>query len=136
MFPLARKVTLLEQHSVIVASGTTGFRTWEAALHFGSFLCTAEGSSYIQGKRVMELGAGTGLLSILCAKWLEAKSVLATDGSTEVVEGIEENIFLNELDTSSNIKARQFRWGQVLGDDEEGETQAFDVVLGADIVRY
>jgi hypothetical protein len=130
-------LTLLESYSVIASSGTTGLRTWDAAIHFGAFLSTLDGRAHVQGKRVIELGAGTGLLSILCATWLGTKSVLATDGSTDVVDDIEENFFLNRLDTRPDVKARRFRWGQVLEkaeDDEEGPDEPFDVVLGADIV--
>jgi len=65
-------VTLLERRHLISGSLTTGFRTWEAALHLGSYLLTTEGADLIRDKSVLELGAGTGFLPILCAKHLEA----------------------------------------------------------------
>ncbi|KAF2434468.1 hypothetical protein EJ08DRAFT_657212 [Tothia fuscella] len=125
-------VTLLEFHSLISTSGTTGLRTWEAALHFGSYL-VSQGKHIIEGKRVLELGAGTGLLSILCAKWLGASHVRATDGDDGVIEALSSNIFLNGLQETGRIDARSLKWGRVLDETEEGQQNPVDVVIGADI---
>ncbi|KAJ3938393.1 uncharacterized protein N0V96_011641 [Colletotrichum fioriniae] len=69
-------IILLEARSLISASGTTGLRTWEAALHLGQFLC--EDPNLVKGKRVLELGA-------------------ASDGSDDVINNLPESFFLNEL---------------------------------------
>ncbi|KAI9797181.1 MAG: hypothetical protein M1833_005590 [Piccolia ochrophora] len=126
-------LTMLESRSLIASSGTTGLRTWEAALHLATYLMSPKGSMLVKNKNVLELGAGTGFLSILCAKFLEAALTLATDGSQEVVEDMKNNIFLNGLDDQI-IKSKLYRWGQILphrAADDQG--QAWDVVLGADI---
>jgi predicted nicotinamide N-methyase len=132
-------VTLLESHSLISASGTTGLRTWEAALHLGAYLSLSlKGQDFIGGKSVLELGAGTGFLSILCAKYLGAKQVLATDGDPGVVEALETNFFLNGLDNSrEQVGTSVLKWGwvlmgRVIENREEGH--GWDVVLGADVV--
>ncbi|KAF2481342.1 putative methyltransferase-domain-containing protein [Neohortaea acidophila] len=128
-------ITLLERRHLISGSLTTGYRTWEAALHLGSYLLTSEGSSLIAGKNVLELGAGTGFISILCAKHLEAKHLTTTDGDEGVIESLKENLFLNELD-DKNVNASVLRWGHGLAGswvEEECETWPYDVVLGADI---
>jgi protein-lysine N-methyltransferase EEF2KMT len=127
-------VTLLESGSVFAASGITGFRTWEAAPRFGSFLCSEDGIDYVRGKKVLELGAGTGLVSILCAKTLGASYVLATDGSDTVVGTLEENLFLNGLDDKKSIESRVLKWGRAFEDGEDGKEKKFDIVLGADLV--
>lgn len=127
-------VTLLESRSVLAASGTTGLRTWEAARRISSFLCSDDGIDYVRGKQVLELGAGTGLISILCAKTLGASYVLATDGSDAVVETLEENGFLNGLDDKKFFECRVLKWGRALEEDEDGKERKFDIVLGADIV--
>ena len=112
---------------MVVAVGTTGLRTWEAALHLGQYLCTDP--SLVGGKRVLELGAGTGYLSILCARQLGAAHVVATDGSDEVVVALAENFALNGLQEGpdARLSAAELRWGQELMDAD------VDVVLGADI---
>ncbi|KAK3326890.1 putative methyltransferase-domain-containing protein [Apodospora peruviana] len=127
-------ITLLESRSVISASGTTGLRTWEASLHLGQYLCTSP--SLITNKRVLELGAGTGYLAILCAKYLDAAHVIASDGSDDVINNIPDNVFLNKLQDSDKIKPMEVRWGHALVGTEEqawNGGQKVDVVLGADI---
>lgn len=135
--PNAHTVTTLEARSLLATGGTTGLRTWEAALHLGVFISRAEGTPYIQGKRVIELGAGTGFLSLLCAKHLGAEHVLSTDGSGKVVDDIVSNMFLNGLEGSVKMDAVVLVWGHALvGDflEQCDSTQGFDLVLGSDIV--
>ncbi|KAK8228727.1 putative methyltransferase-domain-containing protein [Phyllosticta paracitricarpa] len=137
-FGQERTVTLLESRSIISSSGTTGLRTWEAALHLGAYLSTETGSQWIRGKRILELGAGTGLLSIFCAKHVDASRATITDGDEGVVDSIKTNVFLNELDTAANTESIVLRWGRscALRDSlyyDEGQQNEYDVVLGADV---
>ncbi|KAI1262318.1 S-adenosyl-L-methionine-dependent methyltransferase [Xylariaceae sp. FL1019] len=129
-------ITLLEQRQLVVGSRITGFRTWEGALHLGTYLHTNEGSDMIKGKSVLELGAGTGFLSILCAKHLGARRVAATDGDEGVVASLRENIELNGLDDEQGMIARKLWWGEELkGSWVERDCEAFpyDVVIGTDV---
>ena len=130
----SRYVTMLENRSLLSAGGTTGLRTWEAALHLGQYFC--ENRSGVQGKRLLELGAGTGYLSIVCAKYLGAEHVLATDGSDDVVNNMPDNFFLNDLQGSDRIVAAPLNFGWALVGTEEEKwngARPLDVVLGADI---
>ncbi|KAI1140025.1 FAM86A protein [Hypoxylon sp. FL0543] len=127
-------LTLLESRNLISASGTTGLRTWEAALHLGQFLCAEP--SLIREKHVLELGAGTGYLSILCAKFLAPTVVIASDGSDDVVANLPDNFFLNGLQNSNRIQAMDIKWGHaLLGTEDEhwNGGKPIDVVLGADV---
>lgn len=137
--PDASQVTLLEAPSLLASSGTTGFRTWEAALFLGAYLSSPEGRHFVIGKSVLELGAGTGFLSIFCAKHLGAQRVLATDGSQEVISDLRSNIHLNELEGNESIQTAVLQWGHALiggvADGREGK-QPYDLVLGADVVSY
>ena len=131
-------ITLLEKRHLISGSQTTGFRTWEAALHLGSYLLQPSNSAMIEGKSILELGAGTGFLSVLCAKHLRAKHVTAADGDEGVIEALKENLFLNDLEDGGIFNASVLRWGRGLRGtwvDEECEEFPYDLVLGADIVR-
>jgi protein-lysine N-methyltransferase EEF2KMT len=130
-------VTMLESRAVISSSGTTGLRTWEAALHLGAFLRSTEGQRFVKGKQMLELGAGTGLVSLLCAKHLGAQHVMATDGSELVVDAIRSNIFLNGLDNGGVVEAAALKWGYALSDEsieEDYNNGTLDVVVGADVV--
>ena len=130
-------LTLLETRSVLASSGNTGARTWEAALWLGTYLCCEEGRKMVKGKTILELGAGTGFLSILCAKYLQARCVLATDGNGEVVDGLKSNIVVNGLEREQRIRAAVLQWGNTLVDEDimlsDGALQ-YDLIIGADIV--
>ncbi|OLN87065.1 Protein-lysine N-methyltransferase EFM3 [Colletotrichum chlorophyti] len=127
-------ITLLESRSLISASGTTGLRTWEAALHLGQYLC--ENQNIIEGKRVLELGAGTGYLAVLCAKHLAATHVVASDGSDDVINNLPESFFLNDLQDSNAVTPMELRWGHALVGTEDRQWNngnKIDIVIGADI---
>ncbi|KAI1434958.1 S-adenosyl-L-methionine-dependent methyltransferase [Xylaria sp. CBS 124048] len=129
-------VTLLERRNLISGSRTTGHRTWEAALHLGSYLLTDSGRDLVRGKSVLELGAGTGFLAILCAKHLGARHVTTTDGDEAVVDYLRENLVLNNIDNEDLVVARKMWWGEELVGtwvEEECSSHPYDVVIGADI---
>lgn len=132
----AAQVTLLEAPSLLASSGTTGFRTWEAALFLAAYLSSSEGNHLVTGKDILELGSGTGFLSILCAKHLGAQRVLATDGSQEVISDLKSNIQLNELEGRELIQTAILQWDHALiggVEDCREEKRSYDLVLGADV---
>jgi hypothetical protein len=133
-----KQITTFESRGLIYGSGSTGFRTWEAALHLGTYLFS--GSSDIssllsvRGKRVVELGAGTGFLSLLCLKHLGAARVLMTDGNAKLVDVfngpcLKQNGLIRGKDA---IEGRQWLWGEPLSTD--GIEERFDIAFGADLV--
>lgn len=127
-------ICLLENRSLIAASGTTGLRTWEAALHLGQYLCA--NPSLVRNKRILELGAGTGYLAVLCAKYLGSEHVIASDGSDEVVSKLNDSFFLNGLQGSDKVSTTQLKWGHALMGTEEQSWNGgrrLDVIIGADI---
>ncbi|KAI1472121.1 putative methyltransferase-domain-containing protein [Daldinia caldariorum] len=129
-------ITLLERRQLVLGSQITGFRTWEASLHLGSYLLTDAGSQIVRGKNILELGAGAGFLSILLAKHLHAKHVTTTDGDEGVVESIRENLSLNGLNTQGKVKAGTLTWGHDPWETwikDDCDVNPYDVVIGADI---
>ncbi|KAF2730681.1 hypothetical protein EJ04DRAFT_473350 [Polyplosphaeria fusca] len=133
-------LTLLEARWILSSAGTTGLRTWEAALLLGSFLCSESGKPLVQNKRVLELGAGTGMLSILCAKHLKVSSIVATDGDEAVVDAIKTNVFLNEQGGDESplpaLCTAALKWGWAIDGPNFAEDYGMDVpqvVLGADV---
>lgn len=150
-----RTVTISESRGVILAGGTTGNRTWEAALHLGSYLATGVGSALVRGKRVIELGAGTGFLSLFCAKHLGAKAVVATDREQFLIDNMRDCVGVNEREGGLGLNGDKsipmypaiWDWGTKLEtaeqeeagqeqDSTSAEKMGFDIALGADLVRF
>lgn len=158
-----RPVTLLESRSLVSGSRQTGHRTWEGALHLASYLLHTQrqqqqqgqpspgqgpGPVGVAGRAVLELGAGTGFLSIMCARYLSAASVAATDGDPAVVRALRRNLRLNGLvpvedggeagDDGSDggrtaaVTARTLLWGPDLGRQEDAHGLLEEVDDGAD----
>lgn len=142
--PSDRTVITVESRGLILAGGTTGNRTWEAALHLGSFLASSAGQDIVQGKSIIELGAGTGFLSLLCARHLGVKGVVATDREPFLIDNMNECVRLNsgaEGGKAIPMYPAIWDWGTPLekieGMEEEmveGDKPRFDVALGADLV--
>jgi len=133
---------LIEESPWLLAAGSNvGFRTWEASLRLAYYL-SSEGSDLIQDRDVLELGAGVGLLSIICGRLLGARQVLSTDGSPAVVESIKRNIALNrqalEDGPDEHIHARPLDWNDLscledtLSFSPQGKAK-YDTIIGADI---
>lgn len=130
-------ITILESRGVISASGTTGCRTWDAALRLGTFLVSLPGRKLVNGKDVIELGAGTGFLSLLCAKYLGARHVLATDGDARVIEDLKETAMVNSLDKNDHFEAMVFKWGHDMSEICSKDAELSNngrLVLAADVV--
>ncbi|EPQ51674.1 hypothetical protein GLOTRDRAFT_8913, partial [Gloeophyllum trabeum ATCC 11539] len=100
--------------------------------------------------RVLEVGAGTGLVSLVVGKLVQARcnadarncSVVATDYHPSILANLEHNILRNFPGTGSSdyvsVSAHFLDWAQYYRQDSEGASPPFntpfDVILGADIV--
>lgn len=107
------------------ASGAElGWKTWNAAIvlveYFGS-----QPLETFAGKDVLELGCGTGLSGIFCAKF-GARSVLMTDYNDKVLETVSDNASRNGL---TNINVRRLDWLHM-----DNESERYDTIIGSDIV--
>jgi hypothetical protein len=90
----------------------------------------------VRDRHILDLGAGTGYLSVLCAKYLGARHVVASDGSDDVLNNLPDNFFLNGLQGSDKIVPMDLKWGYALVGTEENEWNGgreIDVILGADV---
>lgn len=139
-FEASSPILISESPQLLAAGSNVGLRTWDACLRLAYYLST-EGQALIKDKAIIELGAGTGMLSILCANHLGAGLVLATDGLPEIVTSIEQNIILNPPAEAglSTAHAAHFEWSdtetltQSIGLPSSRDWLKYDLVLGADI---
>ncbi|KAK5091286.1 hypothetical protein LTR05_001468 [Lithohypha guttulata] len=139
--PPPPRILIEEAPNLLAAGSNVGFRTWEASLHLAQYLHS--NPDLVHGKKIIELGAGTGLVSIICAGPLRADFVLGTDGLPHVVESLEKNIYrnrhllVNANSERSNLVSKVLDWGDV--DDLEDNLATddglpdYNLILGADI---
>lgn len=112
-----------------VGAGQTGVAVWNSCLLLARLLdtLTKQSPSWLQGKTVVELGCGTALASISCAK-LGASRVFATDGNANVVELANKNIIQNQVE--DRAEAVTLQWGFLNAMDF---VDTADVVIGSDL---
>ncbi|XP_051234184.1 uncharacterized protein LOC127351071 [Dicentrarchus labrax] len=107
---------------------------WPAALALCSFLDNNRQRVNLQGKEVLELGAGTGLVTIVAS--LLGASVTATD-LPEVLGNLRANVMRN---TRGNCRhTPQFAalsWGYDLERTYPSSVYPYDYVLAADVVYH
>ncbi|KAI5299929.1 hypothetical protein KEM56_002870 [Ascosphaera pollenicola] len=129
-------VITYEKKYMISEAGTTGFRTWEAALHLGTFLSTPAGKALVQGKNVIEIGCGVGFLSMYCLKCLDVQSITACDMEQGLIDNIDHCIEKNRLDPR-RITTRLWDWSDSFNvQSKEGQRSTFDVAIGADLIYH
>jgi len=86
-----------------------------------SFLLATYASGIIGGKRILEIGCGTGIVSLSAALVNGANSVLAVDINPEAVECAKRNA------TANGIKNCSFRQGNLF--TSIPDTEKFDFIL-------
>lgn len=136
--PPPQRILIEETPNLLAAGTNVGLRTWEAGLHLAQYLHARP--DIIRDRTVLELGAGTGLVSTLCAGPLGAKFVVATDGRPHVVESMQKNFERNSRilpDMSQRLAARTLDWADLEGLEDtltvNGNLKDVNVILGADL---
>lgn len=119
------KIWIQETPRLISGSGTTGLRTWEAALFLSHWIVSHR--DRFKDKRVLELGAGTGLVSLTLLKSADIKSLLITDGNSTLIDALSTNFQLNGITyPSSSMSCQQLWWGQ-------DTVPKSDIIVAADV---
>ena len=129
------EVSIKEAPRLISGSGTTGLRTWEAALYLATYLSS---QSHLCNKTVLELGTGTGLvgLSLVKSPHVQLKRMMFTDGDSQLLDNLGPTLELNGA-KRSNVVCQQLLWGTTDPTNPEAYIQPtpsqVDYVIGADI---
>jgi len=106
---------------------STGAVVWPAAHSTAAHLCA--NAELVRGRRVVELGAGTGLVGLVAAA-LGAAEVALTD-LPSALPLLERNARRNEAACGGRVKVRELSWGSALG---ELAGPAGKVVLACEVV--
>ncbi|KAG6884309.1 hypothetical protein C0993_012233 [Termitomyces sp. T159_Od127] len=134
---------------------SVGLQSWGSCIRFGKRLCanptsfslTALPRGSNRPLRVLELGAGTGLLSILAAKLFRGSSqpptVIATDFHPDVLANLAINVAANlpsssipssSTHTSPQVQVHVLDWEHPTTSPPLDEP--FDVILAADVIYH
>ena len=105
----------------------SGLRLWAGAERLAELLCREP--TLVRGQRVLELGAGCGLVSAVAAE-LGAASVTATDRPS-VLPRLRANAAL--LASGKSYAVAPLEWGAAAPPPSGPAATRFDVVLGADV---
>ncbi|KAL2551625.1 S-adenosyl-L-methionine-dependent methyltransferase superfamily protein [Forsythia ovata] len=112
---------------------STGLMLWESARLMASVL--ASNPTIVAGKRVLEMGCGCGgICSMVAAR--SADLVVATDGDTETLNLLMENIALNLKSPSlARLITKKVEWGNKNDIDsvKQLNEKGFEVILGTDV---
>lgn len=128
------KIKVLQEYENFGVAGVV----WEGAKVLGEYL--VKNRHLLKDKKVLELGAGTGLAGIVAAK-LGAASVLLTDLEKNL-DILEKNVALNfepsNEDSMSNNKVvcsvKGLEWNVDLNKFSTAAASSFDVIIGADLI--
>nr|XP_032836752.1 putative methyltransferase-like protein 21E pseudogene [Petromyzon marinus] len=101
---------------------------WESGVRLARFLEANQQRYPMAGRSVLELGAGTGLVSIVCS--LLGADVTATD-LKEVLGSLSTNIANNTRSGDGRPRVRELTWGLGLS---AFDGTAYDYVVASDLV--
>lgn len=87
------ETVILKENRNKISHGTTGLNVWESALAISEW--AIENRCQIDGKHIVELGAGTGLSSLIIGKCCSPKTIHITDGNDRVIENLIANVANN-----------------------------------------
>lgn len=132
------EVKVRESPNLISGLGTTGLRTWEASLYLAEYLMDPTVlSSVVNNTDVLELGCGTGMVSVSMMKHAQlpaGSTFFITDGDSQLVERVRDNIALNFPTPPRNYDIRRLWWGEDDIPDSVKTIVAADVTYDASII--
>jgi predicted nicotinamide N-methyase len=126
----------LNEHKITVSESAEeiGTRVWDSAILMSKwFEKMQHETNFLSGKRVIELGSGTGLLGLICAK-LGASLVVLTDLPV-LLQTMQQNIERNQL--QQQCVARALNWNDAQGVESLlKEFGTFDYVVASDVLVF
>lgn len=114
---------------------SVGLQSWASAIIFAERIC-ANPARYMgipqetAPLRVLELGAGTGLLSIATARLLDRMEVDATIVATDYHSAVLDNLLQNVKTNNVSVQIESLDWSR------PPPLEPYDVILGADVVYH
>jgi predicted nicotinamide N-methyase len=111
----------------------TGLKLWEFGLEFAKWLSSKP--NFFSNKRILELGAGCGTLSIsLAATASEALSITMTDAAEEALGLLQLNLEKNQHKLVAPVTIKKCLW--TVEPDDSSLSSCADIVLGTDLLYH
>lgn len=117
--------TILGQ--AIPDADTTGLGIWAASIVCAQWLISLD-PVLLEGKVVLELGAGCGVPGLAIATNTKPRKIYVTDFNTRVIDNLRYNIHLNALEDI--CEARFMNWK----DQDTWPTEKVEVLIGSDLI--
>lgn len=120
-----------------ITSCGIGGRIWKSAVVLACFFKNKDFSKYvpitIEGKVVVEIGAGTGVCGLVAAS-LNAKKVYLTDRDEGCLELLQKNVELNKNKFNSDVEVEVSKLDWTCKEDFLNMTENIDIILGSDLL--
>ncbi|XP_037233810.1 protein-lysine methyltransferase METTL21C [Falco rusticolus] len=123
-------------HQIVIQESIEHFGAvvWPGALALSQYLESNQEQFNLKDKKVLEIGAGTGLVSIVAC--ILGAYVTATD-LPEVLENLSYNISRNTQNMNMHKpEVRKLVWGEGLNEDFPASTYHYDFLLASDVVYH
>ena len=120
-----------EPHLASDLGGWTGGAVWEGAQLLSRLLIAQPASLWQRRKRVLELGAGVGLVGLVAAE-LGAREVTLTDQVVFVAQHNLVNAGGLSAAARERVSVRRLKWGEA--EDLASAQGPYDLLLGSDIM--
>ncbi|CAF1045108.1 unnamed protein product [Adineta ricciae] len=122
------------QSTALLSHGLTGLSSWPASIFLGDYLMNR--IDLVRNKRIIELGAGSGLLGLALLKYSnDISSYTFTDYSPMILNLLRQNALLNYSDEqliAKSVNIEELDWNHCL--TEIVNTDSYDFILAADVV--
>ncbi|MCE3050302.1 hypothetical protein HAX54_046856 [Datura stramonium] len=127
-----RSLSILQSPSSLGTPGVTGSVMWDSGVVLGKFLehSVESGRIHLQGKKIVELGSGCGLVGCIAA--LLGAQVILTD-LPDRLRLLKKNVEANLYgDVRGSATVDELTWGDELDNDMRNPLP--DYVLGSDVI--
>jgi predicted nicotinamide N-methyase len=112
----------------LVQDGSTGFMTWEAGRCLSWFLSCMHD---VRGKRILEIGCGTGVAGIVTSSMSEPSEYIFTDYHESTLRNAQENWKVNHWVIGDSCSAKFENLDMYKPETQRVRT---DIITGADIL--